>query len=321
MLLGEVLREQAGPAVFEAVEDLRRTAIAHREADSAGSTIAARDHLQHALHRVGALTHTGAYQLARAFGFYFELINLAETNHRKRRRLSSQLDPGATPQRGSLKGTLRRLKQAGIGAEEAQGLLARVCISPVFTAHPTEVARRSVMFKRRRISDLLEQVDRIPVPDAELQALERDITAEITALWQTDDVRSARPTVRDEIRMALDYYEASLFDTLPVLYSEVAVALAAEYGQSPALADLPQLVSFGSWIGGDRDGNPFVTPSVTREALSMAHSLLMVSLSPPPAERLRAARQLHPAGRHLPRADPAARWIPRGTPRGGPVRP
>jgi phosphoenolpyruvate carboxylase len=277
MLLGEVLREQAGTPVFEAVEDLRRTAIARREAEAnpdwgAGS---AEDHLQRALHRVEALSHASAYQLARAFGFYFELINLAETNHRKRRRLSSALDPGAGPQRGSFRGALRQLRLAGVTADEAQALLARVCITPVFTAHPTEVARRSVMFKRRRISDLLEQIDRIPVPDAQLEALEQDITAEITALWQTDDVRSARPTVRDEIRMALDYYESSLFDTLPVLYSEVALALASEYGLTPELAELPQLVSFGSWIGGDRDGNPFVTPEATREALAMAHGLLM----------------------------------------------
>src|SRR6185312_14768263 len=125
-----------------------------------------------------------------AFGFYFELINLAETNHRKRRRLAIQLDPNAAPQRGDLRGTLRRLREAGIDAAQAYDLLRRICITPVFTAHPTEVARRSVMFKRRRISDLLEQLDRIPVPDAHLESLERDLTSEITALWQTDDVRS-----------------------------------------------------------------------------------------------------------------------------------
>jgi phosphoenolpyruvate carboxylase len=278
MLLGEVLREQAGAPVFEAVEELRRTAIARREAEgvSGGS---AQEHLQQALSKVEALSHASAYQLARAFGFYFELINLAETNHRKRRRLSSELDPIETiqnnVQRGSLRGTLRQIREAGVGAEEAQALLARICISPVFTAHPTEVARRSVMFKRRRISDLLEQLDRIPVPDAQLEALEQELTAEITALWQTDDVRSARPTVRDEIRMALDYYESSLFDTLPVLYAEVALALEAEYGLTSELADLPQLVTFGSWIGGDRDGNPFVTPEATREALAMARGLLL----------------------------------------------
>ena len=306
-LLGGVLREQAGDALYDAVEALRRTAIARREADARGDSKAAAAHLEEALERVSALDLPSAYRLARAFGFYFELINLAETNHRKRRRLAIQLDPNAAPQRGDLRGTLRRLREAGIDAAQAYDLLRRICITPVFTAHPTEVARRSVMFKRRRISDLLEQLDRIPVPDAHLESLERDLTSEITALWQTDDVRSARPTVRDEMRMALDYYETSLFDTLPVLYSEVAAALAEEYPESAgeisnkgtasaapettankgalapegraattrAISDLPQLVSFGSWIGGDRDGNPFVVADVTRDALAMAQNLLL----------------------------------------------
>jgi phosphoenolpyruvate carboxylase len=289
MLLGEVLREQAGESLYEAVEALRRTAIARREAEApqtgTANTMAATTRLQQALDLVHALDLPGAYQLTRAFGFYFELINLAETNHRKRRRLSHQLSENASSnsavQRGDLRGTLRRLREAGVTADEAYTLLSRICVSPVFTAHPTEVARRSVMFKRRRISDLLEQLDRIPVPESQLEALEHDLTAEITALWQTDDVRSARPTVRDEIRMALDYYESSLFDTLPVLYGEVASALAAEYPEEIApdsvtnICDLPLLIRFGSWIGGDRDGNPFVTPQATRDALAMAHSLLL----------------------------------------------
>ena len=279
-LLGNVLREQAGEPLYEAVEALRRTAIARREADTT-SQAQAQAHLQQAIARVDAFDLTTAYRLSRAFGFYFELINLAETNHRKRRRLSTALDiPGkaATLQRGSLRGTLRRLREAGIPGDQALELLTKVCVTPVFTAHPTEVARRSVMFKRRRISDLLEQLDRIPVPNGELDSLERDLTAEITALWQTDDTRNARPTVRDEIRMALDYYESSLFDTLPVLYGEVGAALNAEYPEAftGCFADLPQLITFGSWIGGDRDGNPFVTPDATREALGMAHSLLLI---------------------------------------------
>ena len=282
-LLGEVLREQAGLPLYQAVEDLRRTAIARREADntalddpdSADShTALAGQHLQHALTRVRALTSDTAYQLARAFAFFFELSNLAETNHRKRRRLAHQLDPDAGPQRGSLRGALRQMRLAGISTADALALLARVTVTPVFTAHPTEVARRSVMSKRRRISTLLEQLDRIPVPEAELDALEQEVVAEITALWQTDDVRMARPAVRDEVRMALDYYESSIFATLPVLYSEVAAALKSEYGIESDLADLPRLIAFGSWIGGDRDGNPFVTPRVTRSALAMAHGLL-----------------------------------------------
>ena len=244
-LLGGVLREQSGDPLYEAVEALRRTAIARREADASNDAApAATDHLQQALARVHTLDLPAAYQLARAFGFYFELINLAETNHRKRRRLSSQLNPNAAPQRGDLRGTLRRLRESGATAAQAHDLLGRICITPVFTAHPTEVARRSVMFKRRRISDLLEQLDRIPVPEPQLESLQRDLTAEITALWQTDDVRSARPTVRDEIRMALDYYESSLFDTLPVLYNEVAAAFAAEYPESTESPCPPHRTAF-----------------------------------------------------------------------------
>ena len=287
MLLGEVLREQAGVPIFEAVEELRQTAIAYREVDSASiparpasskpRATPAADPLQHALRSVQPLSESSAYQLAP------RLRLLLREAHQPRRNqptasaaaLSSQLDPNAEPQRGSLRGALRQMRLAGVTAADARALLERICISPVFTAHPTEVARRVVMFKRRRISDLLEQLDRIPVPDAQLEALEQDVISEITALWQTDEVRQSRPTVRDEIRMALDYYESSIFDTLPVLYSEVAGALADEYSLETTLAELPQLVSFGSWIGGDRDGNPFVTPEVTREALGMARTLVL----------------------------------------------
>jgi phosphoenolpyruvate carboxylase len=277
-LLGQVLREQPGIALFGAVESLRRTAIARREADAKGDVEAAQGHLEQAqalTHEISADART-AFFLARAFAFYFELINLAETNHRKRRRRSALLDATAEPQRGSLRGTLRRLRAAGFSRELTLALLEQICITPVFTAHPTEVARRSVMFKRRSISDLLEKLDNIPLPETELDALEASLLAEITALWQTDDVRHARPTVRDEIQMALDYYEASLFATIPVLYAEMASALDAEFaGAEPTqLAELPVVVRFGSWIGGDRDGNPFVTATTTAESLAMSRELV-----------------------------------------------
>jgi len=278
-LLGQVLREQAGDALFDAVENLRRTAIARREADAAGDVKRARATLDEAQ----ALTHAAAsdaataYKLARAFAFYFELINLAETNHRKRRRRASLLDVNAAPQRGSLRGTLRRLHAAGMSRKDVLELLERVVVTPVFTAHPTEVARRSVMFKRRRISDLLARLDAVPVPPADIEAMEEAMLAEITALWQTDDVRGERPTVRDEVRMALDYYDAAIFSTLPELYSEIAGALDDELpgSEKTELATLPIVVRFGSWIGGDRDGNPFVTAASTAEALGMSRQLLL----------------------------------------------
>jgi phosphoenolpyruvate carboxylase len=284
-LLGQVLREQAGDPLFNAVESLRRTAITRRKAESGGDIDAAHSQLDHArdLTRNSAANTTTAYQLARAFAFYFELINLAETNHRKRRRRAALLDATAAPQRGSLRGTFRRLRNAGVSRAEALQLLARICITPVFTAHPTEVARRSVMFKRRRIAEILEQLDSVPIPPAELDTMQTSLLAEITALWQTDDVRTARPTVRDEIRMALDYYEASLFATVPVLYAEIASALDAEFPNESSetwdlesgTSHLPIVVRFGSWIGGDRDGNPFVTASTTAESLGMSRGLLM----------------------------------------------
>ncbi|MDE1163637.1 MAG: phosphoenolpyruvate carboxylase [Acidobacteriaceae bacterium] len=280
-LLGQVLREQGGDELFDAVENLRRTTIARREADSAGDHEAATRALAEALeltHAIAADPHR-AYQVARAFAFYFELTNLAETNHRKRRRRAGLLNGTANLQRGSFRGTLRRLREAGYQREAVLELLADIVITPVFTAHPTEVARRSVMFKRRSISDLLQQLDGIAVPASELDELAEEVLAEITALWQTDDVRNARPTVRDEIRMGLDYYEASIFATVPTLYRELAAAFDAEFPHEDpdthfSLLDLPVLVRFGSWIGGDRDGNPFVTADTTAEALGMGRDLL-----------------------------------------------
>jgi phosphoenolpyruvate carboxylase len=275
MLLGEVLREQAGDALYEKVEELRQSAIRRREEQAEGSMREAEDRLQQTVLGISTLSIEDAYQLSRAFAFYFELINLAETNHRKRRRLSLQLSGGNSTQRGSLRGTLREMKRVGISAAEALDWLRRIFIVPVFTAHPTEIARRSVLFKRRRIGEFLEKLDRIPVPDEEISRLQEQLIAEITALWQTDEVRSRRPTVNDEIKMGLDYYDVSIFATLPKLYEEVSAALASEYGLNIDIPELPLLLGFGSWIGGDRDGNPFVTPDVTRDAIRSARARLL----------------------------------------------
>ena len=275
MLLGEVLREQAGDELFEKVEELRLSAIRRREALAENSINEAEDLLQKAVLGISTMPVDQAYQLSRAFAFYFELINLAETNHRKRRRLSLQLSGDAEVQRGSLRGTLRAMRRVGITSEEALHWLQQIFIVPVFTAHPTEIARRSVLTKRRRIGEFLEHLDRIPIPDEQLASFEEDLTAEITALWQTDEVRSSRPKVADEIKMGLDYYEVSIFETLPGLYQEVSAGLKSEYDLDIDVSELPLLLGFGSWIGGDRDGNPFVTPDVTREAIRDAKSRLL----------------------------------------------
>jgi phosphoenolpyruvate carboxylase len=274
-LLGEVLREQAGEELFAQVEALRQGTIRRRDAEARGQSEEAHTLAAKALELAHSVPVERALLLTRAFAFYFELINLAETNHRKRRRLAAKLAGDASRQRGSLAGTLNAMKQAGIPAAEARQWLERVMIVPVFTAHPTEVARRSVMFKRRRIGEALAALDRIPVPEPELARLEDAIRAEITSLWQTDEVRSRRPTVYDEVKMGLDYYDVSIFATLPTLYREVAEALRAVYGVEVEMHELPQMLRFGSWIGGDRDGNPFVTPEVTRDAVELARGHLL----------------------------------------------
>jgi phosphoenolpyruvate carboxylase len=275
-LLGEVLREQAGNDLFEHVEALRQGTIRRRDAEARGKDDEAALQGKKALELVHSLPVERALLLTRAFAFYFELINLAETNHRKRRRIALQLSGEAGRQRGSLVGTLCEMRRVGISADEAMDWLQRILIVPVFTAHPTEAARRSVMVKRRRIGEFLAALDRIPVPEEELARLEDLIRAEITSLWQTDEVRSRRPTVFDEVKMGLDYYDVSIFATLPTLYREISEALRAAYDLKIDPHELPMVLHFGSWIGGDRDGNPYVTPEITRDAIRLARGHLLL---------------------------------------------
>jgi len=275
-LLGMVLREQAGDDLFAHVEALRQGTIRRRDAEARGKADEAARDANRSLELVHSLPVERALLLTRAFGFYFELINLAETNHRKRRRTALQLTGEAGRQRGSLVGTLNEMRRVGISAAEALEWLRQVLIVPVFTAHPTEIARRSVMFKRRRIGELLAELDRIPLPEQDLARLEELVLAEITSLWQTDEVRTHRPTVYDEIKMGLDYYDVSIFATVPSLYREIAEALRASYGLEMEAHELPLVLNFGSWIGGDRDGNPYVTPDVTRDAIQLARGHLVL---------------------------------------------
>ncbi|MDR3724030.1 MAG: phosphoenolpyruvate carboxylase [Terracidiphilus sp.] len=275
-LLGAVLREQAGEEFFQHVETLRQGTIRRRDAEMRGDMDEAAKLGARALELIHSLPVERSTLLTRAFAFYFELINLAETNHRKRRRVALRLGRQATRQRGSLAGTLAEMRRVGITANEALVWLRRVLVVPVFTAHPTEVARRSVMFKRRRIGELLEALDRIPQPEQDLARLEEQVLAEITSLWQTDEVRSRRPTVFDEVKMGLDYYDVSILETLPELYREISAAFRDAYGVEMEAHALPQVLRFGSWIGGDRDGNPYVTPEVTRGAIQLARGHLLL---------------------------------------------
>ncbi|HEX2095519.1 MAG TPA: phosphoenolpyruvate carboxylase [Longimicrobiaceae bacterium] len=278
-LLGEVIREQEGDALFAAVEELRLLAIRHREGESEPVAPPADEGDDEPMRRaeriVDGMGIGEAYRLTQAFATYFELTNLAETAHRKRRRRASLLRADHAPQPGTFHGTLLRLRDAGLDRETVLEHLRRVAVVPVFTAHPTEVSRRTVLFKRSRIAAALERLDQLPLTDAEAALQEGAIGMEITALWQTDEVRRKRPSVRDEVRMGLDYYPGVLIPTLPALYFEIADAFEKAYGEPVSPRGLPQVVRFGSWIGGDRDGNPFVTPDVTRDALQFARETVL----------------------------------------------
>ena len=276
-LLGEVLKEQVGDKFFSAVEELRLLLIEHRElhAEPEKDVEKERRLIERAERIVSRLDVAEAQQMAKAFAIYFELTNLAETNHRKRRRRAAQTSPESLAQPGSFLGTLRRMRDAGITQEQALEWLAKIEVTLVFTAHPTEVARRTVLFKRQRIAAELEQLDRLPLTARESEKHEQAIVAEITALWQTDEVRRRQPTVRDEIRMGLDHYPSVLFETLPALYEELADDFHEAYGEELSANALPRVLRFGSWIGGDRDGNPLVTPECTRDALQIARETIL----------------------------------------------
>ena len=272
MLLGRVLVEQEGEALFETVERLRKLLIQHREQPPAGIQQEQFNEKLMAQARglIGALPVDDAYRLTKAFSIYFELTNLAETNHRKRRRRAARLHSEQTPVEGSFRGTLLRLQKANKSAAEIMETLRKIKVIPVFTAHPTEVTRHTVLYKRRRIAAALEQLDQLPLAHGEARDHETQIMAEITALWQTDEVRLKKPTVRNEIHMGLDYFPMVLFDAVPRLYEELEESLREVCGVNDCQSKLPEVLSFGSWIGGDRDGNPLVTSRSTQEALRMA---------------------------------------------------
>jgi phosphoenolpyruvate carboxylase len=273
ILLGRVLVEQAGEPLFKVVEQLRRLLITSRgnsadsQLDSAG--------MKEARGIVAQLAIQDAYRVTKAFAIYFELTNLAETNHRKRRRRAGKFYPEQPPLAGSFRGTLARMRDAGMTADQALQSLRQVKVVPVFTAHPTEVARRTVLLKRRHIAKQLELLDTLPLPAADAKALETAIATEISSLWQTDEVRVQKPQVTDEIRMGLDHYPMSIFESLPRLYAEMRESFREVYGMELCADQVPQVLFFGSWIGGDRDGNPFVTVESTREALERARNTIL----------------------------------------------
>ena len=267
-LVGEVIREQGGEALFDQVEAARRAAIRRREEPEVG---------EDALCGVLAeLSPDGAEQLVRAFATYFQVVNLAEKVHRIRRRREYLRVPGGAPQIFSLRYTLGRLAAAGLDGEAVRSLLGRLRVEPVFTAHPTEATRRTLLEKQQAIARGL--VDRLEIdmtPPEERVALER-IRAEVTSAWQTEVHPEERPTVADEAEHVLFYVTDILYRVVPAFYEDLEEVLRELFPDGDwARRSLPKMLGFASWVGGDMDGNPNVTADTLRGALETQRRLVL----------------------------------------------
>jgi len=263
-LLGEVLQEQAGAGIYSAVETLRRGYIRLRKQE--------KPTLQRRLARIiENLNPDDLTDVIRAFNLYFSLVNIAEESVQHRRRRQQTRHQGRLWY-GSFTHTLQEFQDQGIKAWQVQRLLNEALYLPVFTAHPTEAIRRTVMFALRRIFLTSDRLHDHRLGRNEREEIRQALKREIQVLWKTDEVRVRKPTVEDEIRNGLFFFRESLFEAVPRTYRYLEKAIRRVYsdtGSDPAVSVPGGLIRFGSWIGGDRDGNPFVKPQTTAMALRL----------------------------------------------------
>jgi len=258
-ILGDTVRQQNGNAAFATVERIRQSSIRFRR-DEDG---AARDELEHTLN---ALPRDEALQLIRAFGFFSHLANIAEDQHHVRRTRAHAFTPSA-PREGTMAHALDRAREAGIAPEQLRAFFAGAMVVPVLTAHPTEVRRKSMIDREMEVAGLLAARDLHPLTTAENAANETALRRAILTLWQTNLLRGNRLRVVDEVNNGLAYYDYTFLRELPHFYADLEDELAA-HGIARN-GGLPSFLRMGSWIGGDRDGNPFVDAGVLREALRL----------------------------------------------------
>ncbi len=254
-MVGQIIAEQVSPEFLTSVESLRRAAIARREQGEPVDALA---------DRLAAVPLEKAEALVRAFAAYFGTTNIAERVHRIRRRRDYQR-MGEAPQPSGLHAVLQDLRDSGVGLAELQDLLARTCIEPVFTAHPTEAIRRALLLKETMVVDrLVADIDHTCTPP-ERRADDARIRQALTTSWQTNEAPPQKPSVADEVEHIGFYLAGVLYRVLPVFYEDFANAVEAVYGEQIAL---PSVLRFGTWVGGDMDGNPNVGAGTMRDALS-----------------------------------------------------
>ena len=258
-MLGQVIREQAGEAMLALVEELRglckRALLENRP-----------DLREVAKTRIAGLSLDEVVWLLRAYTAFFHLVNKSEQQeiiriNRERARRSTEL-----PRTESIDEAVFRLKQHGLSFDQVQALLHRLDIQPTLTAHPTEARRRSILYKQQGLAALTTQLYQDDPPPEERDDLLNQIHNQITLLLTTDEVRAARPTVIDEVENGLYFLRNTIFETIPQIHQDLHRAVQRHYGQPP---EIPVFLRFRSWIGSDRDGNPFVTAAVTRRTVSL----------------------------------------------------
>ena len=256
--LHQVLQEQEGSTLTELVEHILDLDKARRRGD---------EHAAEELAEIIAQLDTKCTAVVlRAINLLFDLINIAEDRHRIRMLRDRERRSGRRPRPQSIGVALAHLNAEGYSAQQIQGFLDKLSIEPVFTAHPTEAKRRTVRGKLKRIQASLARHDQLNLLPREIRNLEEAIHSEMVALWQTDPQRPQRPTVLEEVERAL-FFMKTLWDVVPRLNQDLDDGLAHYFPGNPFTG--PRFLHFGSWIGGDRDGNPYVTSEVTAQTLTM----------------------------------------------------
>jgi phosphoenolpyruvate carboxylase len=267
-LVGEVIRDQAGDTLYEAVEGDRLAAIARRNGDSAGTA-----DLQK---RTRDLDPETALDLVRAFSTWFQMVNMAEKVHRIRRR-RQYFNDGSVPQPGGIEETLVKLKAKGLALSDVHKLLQQLWIEPVLTAHPTESTRRTILRKQQHVAELLLQRLDLATGTADGRVAWGRVRAEITSGWQTADNSRERLTVADEREHVLFFLVEVLYKIIPFFYEEIEVTLEKIYGPEARDLDVAEIIRFGTWVGGDMHDNPDVHAKTIRETMARQQQLIVNS--------------------------------------------
>ncbi len=273
-ILGDTVRDQEGAAVFDLVERIRQTSIRfHRDEDQE-----ARRELDEILSRMST---SDTVRIVRAFSYFSHLANIAEDQNHIRQNRSRTL-AGQLPEASTVAGALSRARKAGIGADQLRRFFDEALVSPVLTAHPTEVRRKSTIDREMEIADLLDRSERTKMTADERRDSEEQLRRAVLTLWQTNLLRRTKLTVLDEVANGLSFYDYTFLRELPRLHCALEDRLQTEEMANRDVAETTkphdELASFlriGSWIGGDRDGNPFVTADVLRDTVRMQSTRIL----------------------------------------------